>query len=50
MTSYLEQYKELEFLTPAEGTDWLDHSFDSPTFTKSKVDIFNFYLQTGKAI
>jgi RHS repeat-associated protein len=50
ITSYLKQYKELEFLTPAKGTDWLDHSFDSPTFTRSKRESISTYFNIGKAI
>jgi hypothetical protein len=50
MFSYLEQFKELEFLRPAEGTDWLDHSFDSPTFEGYKRRTIKAYLNPQKVI
>ena len=46
----LEHFDELEFLSPAQGADWFDHSFSSPTFEKPTKDVTREYLNVEKAI
>ena len=46
----LEHFDEPEFLTPAQGADWFDHSFSSPAFERPQRNIIHRYLNIGKQI
>ena len=46
----LEYFDELEFLSPAQGADWFDHTFSSPTFEEPSRTAIQNYLKSERIV